>query len=143
MPTSGPSGTFVVYFDGQFWVGHYEREVDGRVEVARHVFGPEPSLPEIADFVCGPRWSQLRFVPVDLDGESSQALAGNPKRRQREAARLSQAPAPSTKAQAAFKAALEAEGREAGVIRKEHRHADAEKEWERRVAKRKQKNKGH
>ena len=36
------SVTLTVLFDEPFWVGLYERETDGRYEVARVVFGAEP-----------------------------------------------------------------------------------------------------
>jgi hypothetical protein len=40
-----------VYFDGQFWVALVERiRSDGTCLVGRHVFGPEPSNPELILF---------------------------------------------------------------------------------------------
>ena len=44
------SSTFSVYYDGQFWVGVLELVEHGEVRAARHVFGAEPSGPELYDF---------------------------------------------------------------------------------------------
>ena len=41
------SVTLTVLFDEPFWVGLYERETDGRYEVARVVFGAEPKDYEV------------------------------------------------------------------------------------------------
>jgi hypothetical protein len=64
MPSDGVSTKLTVYFDGQFWVALCERQDDGRLFIARHAFGPEPSLPQIAELVAGARWSELRFLPA-------------------------------------------------------------------------------
>ena len=143
MPSNGVSARLTVYFDGQFWVAFFEREEDGELAVARHVFGPEPSLAEIADLLTEPRWSRLRFMPVETGEARPQAPAANPKRRQREAARAARAASPSTKAQDALKAALEEQKRESATTRREQRGVVAEERWEQRVAKRKEKKRGH
>ena len=132
-----------VYFDGQFWIGLFEREDDQGPAVARRLFGPEPSLPEIAELVAGPSWSRLRFVPTDADVSRAHAPAANPKRRQREAARETRTTASSTKAQDALKAALEGQKLESAAARRERREELAEERWQRRVAKRKEKKRGH
>lgn len=41
-----------VYFDGQFWVALIERIAeDGSIRLGRHVFGSEPSNPELLSFM--------------------------------------------------------------------------------------------
>jgi len=90
MASADVRSTLTVYYDGQFWVALVERENDGMLEVARHVFGPEPSLPEIEALVNGPGWSHLHFMPAGSLDTRDTALPANPKRRQREAARQAQ-----------------------------------------------------
>ncbi|WP_158013444.1 DUF2992 family protein, partial [Carbonactinospora thermoautotrophica] len=45
------SGTFTVFFDGQFWVGVLEVAGPDGVRAARYVFGSEPTGPDLLRFV--------------------------------------------------------------------------------------------
>lgn len=140
MRREGSSTTFTVYFDGQFWVGVVERIDEGGLSAARVVFGAEPSDEEIFRFVLD-KWDTLRFSS-EVEVEQRKKL-GNPKRRQREAAKVAAKAAPSTKAQQAI-----AEMREQGkvVARKrsaaEKREAAAQKRAL-RLQKHKEKHCGH
>lgn len=40
-----------IYFDGQFWCALIERCEDGKTYAGRHVFGAEPSNPEILNWM--------------------------------------------------------------------------------------------
>ena len=120
MRREGPSITFTVYFDGQFWVGTVERVEEGGLSAARVVFGAEPSEEEILKFILE-RWE----------------------RRQREAAKAAAKAAPSTKAQQAI-----AEMREQGkaAARKKsaaERRETASRKRALRSEKRKEKHRGH
>ncbi len=143
MPTTGLSARLTVYYDGQFWVGFFEHEDDAGLAIARHVFGPEPSLTEIAELVTRRSWSRLNFVMTGVSDAPVRRLATNPKRRQREAARDARATAPSTKAQDALKAALGEQKLERAAARRERLAEAAEDRWQQRVAKRKEKKRGH
>lgn len=143
MPDNRPSARLTVYFDGQFWVGFFERHDGATTSIARHVFGPEPSLPQIAELVSGPAWSRLTFVPTDAIDNAMPSPAANPKRRQREAAREAHANAPSTKSQDALKHAIEELKIESAAAKYERRAAAVEERWQQRVAKRKDKRRGH
>jgi hypothetical protein len=44
-------GSCTVYFDDPFWVGVFERTYNNTYQVARVVFGAEPSNQEILDFL--------------------------------------------------------------------------------------------
>ena len=140
MRREGSSTTFTVYFDGQFWVGVVERIDEGGLSAARVVFGAEPSDEEIFRFVLD-KWDTLRFSS-EVEVEQRKKL-GNPKRRQREAAKAAAKAAPSTKAQQAI-----SEMREQGkvVARKrsaaEKREAAAQKRAL-RLQKHKEKHRGH
>lgn len=120
MRRKGPSTTFTVYFDGQFWVGTVERIDEDGLSAARVVFGAEPSDEEVLRFVLE-RWDTLRFSP-EVEAERGKELR-NPKRRQREAAKAAAKAAPSTKAQQAI-----AEMREQGKAAARKRSAAAKRE---------------
>ena len=136
------SVTLTVLFDEPFWVGLYERETDGRYEVARVVFGAEPKDYEVQAWLLANAYT-LRFSP---SLESVKRISNeriNPKRRQREAAKAAAKAAPSTKAQQAI-----AEMREQGkaAARKKsaaERRETASRKRALRSEKRKEKNRGH
>ena len=45
----GNSGSLTVYYEGPFWVGVFKRTEDGKLYIAKVVFGSEPSDKEILD----------------------------------------------------------------------------------------------
>ena len=50
-----------ILFDGQFWMALIERCSDnGKVQVARYIFGPQPTNNDLLDFYLN-RYSRLRF----------------------------------------------------------------------------------
>ena len=70
-----------VRFEDPFWVGIIEVEDEEGYRVARHVFGAEPTTPEVLRFVCD-KWRELRFT----DGiriQVEQAKRVSPKRLRR------------------------------------------------------------
>ena len=70
-----------VYFDEPFWVGIYERVLDGELEVSKITFGAEPKDYEVLAFLME-RHGELRFSPpVDVSVKEVKNL--NPKRMQR------------------------------------------------------------
>ena len=143
MPAGNLIAKLTVYHDGQFWVGLFERQDGRRLWLARVVFGPEPSLPEIAELVSGPQWRRLRFLPAGATAQRAPAPAANPKRRQREAAREARTSAPSTRSQDAMKAAIEEQKQASVGLGRERRAELAEERWQQRVAKHKDKKRGH
>ena len=142
MPAHGSGISFTVSHDGQFCVAYIERWGPEGRWAARHVFGPEPALPEVLGFVNSHAFLGLRFLPLE-DESAPRPLAGNPKRRQREAARTAREPASSTRSQAALQAALDE--------RKQKRRADGcrrrgevtDERWQQRAEKRREKRRGH
>lgn len=96
-----------VFYEDPFWVGIVERENDGQVQAGRYVFGSEPSLQEIWEFVGRelPRVAESLGCAVELDKTSR--LAGNPKRRAREAAKESRGRGVGTASQRAIQQELE------------------------------------
>ena len=70
-----------VYFEEPFWVGIYERTTNGKLEVAKVVFGAEPKDYEIYE-VFLKNWSKLRFSPPVVEKTGMERKI-NPKRMQR------------------------------------------------------------
>lgn len=70
-----------VRFEDPFWVGIIEVEDGGSYRVARHVFGAEPTTPEVLRFVCD-KWRELRFTDgIRIQVEQTKRI--NPKRLRR------------------------------------------------------------
>ena len=136
------SAMLTVYFDGQFWVALYEREDEAGLAAARHVFGPEPSLPEIAELMRDPVWSGLNFVVVGAGDDRDSKPASNPKRRQREAAQQTHGNGTSTKAQETLRLALGELAKESRASGRKRSLAEEAERRRRQVAKRKQKKRG-
>lgn len=132
--------TLTILFDDPFWIGLCERELDGRYEAARIVFGAEPKDYEIYAFVLR-HWYALRFSPA-LPGTAAKPRA-NPKRMQRQVRRQTAARGVGTKAQEALKLQLE-QGR---LERKARTRRERETEKARRFAlhreKKREKHRGH
>lgn len=52
-----------IYFDGQFWCALIERCEDGKTYAGRHVFGAEPSNPEILTWMVH-GFANVPLLPV-------------------------------------------------------------------------------
>ena len=136
-------GSFTVYFDGQFWAGLATRDRDGTIEVARVVFGSEPSDRELFLWACD-HFHELEYkaVGAELTSVLKDRACGNPKRRQREAQRALRDSATRTRAQAAWSAAMEAEQGIRSFEARAKRREIEERKYQLRIEKRKQARRG-
>ncbi len=134
------SSTLTVYYDGQFWVGTFERVERGMLSACRIVFGAEPSNEEVLQLICE-KWNDLRFTEP-IAHEEPPKVASNPKRRQREAARTLGQRGPSTKAQLALAEEREAAAENRKADARERRDLGKQQQFELRQQKRKQKHRG-
>lgn len=135
-----PGVTLTVFFDGQFWIGIFERTENGMLSVSRVVFGAEPKEQQVHEFVLR-NYLKLRFSPP-VEGEKVQAIASNPKRRQRQIARSAEKGI-GTKSQQAMKLAQE-EGKLARKVRtREQREAEEQRKRDLHAEKKKAKHRGH
>ncbi len=131
-----------VLFDEPFWIGLYERETGGRYEVARIVFGAEPKDYEVQAWLLANACA-LRFSP---SLESAKRISNeriNPKRRQREAARQLENIGVGTRAQQALSLLREQSAVQRREKTKELREAEAERQFQLRQQKRREKRRGH
>ena len=135
-----PGVTLTVFFDGQFWIGIFERTEGGTLSVARAVFGAEPKEQQVHEFVLQ-NYLKLRFSPP-VEGVKVQAIASNPKRRQRQIARSAEKGI-GTKSQQAMKLAQEA-GKLARKARtREQREAEEQRKRDLHAEKKKARHRGH
>lgn len=131
-----------ICFENPFWVGVVETEDDGIYNVARHVFGPEPTQPEVEKFIAE-QWSELRFT-ADLQVEKRGGKKMNPKRMRRVIEREIAANARrGTKAQQAIAEDREAHKAQRKTENREQREARKEVAYQQRRQKQKQKHRGH
>lgn len=71
------SAGLTVFFEGQFWVGIFERVSGDRLSVCRHIFGAEPKDSEVWEFILRD-YERLKFSP-EVESPVRKA-ADNPKR---------------------------------------------------------------
>ena len=88
-----------VLYDEPFWIGLSERVENGKLTVAKHVFGAEPSMADIYEFVLNHSYEQKYSPPVDAEVRKEHT---NPKRRQREARKMTAQKGVGTKSQQAL-----------------------------------------
>ena len=134
------SVNLTVFFDGSFFVALAERCEDGALRAAKHVFGPEPSEPEVFEWVLRD-FARLRYSPAIADARPPRA-AGNPKRRQRQAAQAVAA-GTSTRAQQALQLQREQSALARRDARRSRDEAEAERKYQLRQEKKRAKHRGH
>lgn len=131
-----------VRFEDPFWVGIIEVEDGGSYRVARHVFGAEPTTPEILRFVCD-KWRELRFTD-DIQIQVEQTKRINPKRLRRMIEREMRSSAcRGTKAQQALAEQREAAKEASEALSRIRRKEQRRERFAKRTEKRKRKHRGH
>lgn len=132
-----------IFFAKQFWVGTFERTDKEGYAVARHIFGAEPSDPEVYDFVLN-NYQSLNF------GEAKNIQVKihrkNPKRVQREVRRemekLKETIRPSKVAQDYIREEIEKKKKERKKISSAHKQACKDEKFAIKQLKKKQKKQG-
>ena len=97
-----------VWFADPFWVGVYEREAEGRLEVCRHTFGAEPKDGEVWQWLLS-AWRGLDFSPA-VEAPRRPSGRENPKRARRQARNRPEKTGAGTKAQQALQLQRAARG---------------------------------
>ena len=133
--------TLTVYYDGQFWVGVFERSGEDGYSVAKTVFGAEPSDAEILDFTLH-RYHTLVFSkPAEETADATKRIS--PKRLARLARKETEAKGIGTKAQQALKAEHERLKGLKAAAKKTRKEQKDEERFAKRQEKKKEKKKGH
>jgi len=128
-----------VYFEDPFWVGVFEQVENGRLAVAKVVFGGEPRDADVFALILE-RYNVLKFSPT-VDAERK-TISQNPKRRQREARRQLSRAGIGTKSQQALQYQREERKDQRKTARKQEKEAEKQRHFEEKQQKRKEKHKG-
>lgn len=132
-----------ILFEKKFWVGVFERTDKEGYAVAKHIFGAEPSDPEIYEFVLS-CYQELKF------GEAKeiniQIHRMNPKRVQREVRRemerMKEMAMPSSFAQDAMREEIEKNKKERRSLSSSQKQERKEEQFALKQVKRKEKHRG-
>ena len=121
-----------VWFADPFWVGVYEREAEGRLEVCRHTFGAELLS----------AWWGLDFSPA-VEAPRRPSGRENPKRARRQARNRPEKTGAGTKAQQALQLQREARRAERAQRHRQRDAAEEERRFRLRQERKKEKRRGH
>lgn len=132
-------GKLTVFFEGQFWVGVFERISGDKLTVCKVTFGAEPKDSEVWDFILK-HYYALKFSPA-VETRVRQA-ADTPKRRQRNAKMQLQASGIGTRSQQALQMQREAMKTQKKKVSKEQKEAEKQRQFELKQQKRKAKHRG-
>jgi len=133
-----------IFFDQRYWVGTFERTDKEGYAVARHIFGGEPTDPEVYEFVLT-HYQELKFgEPKKFTLEIKRM---NPKRVQREVRRemerMKETAKPSTFAQDYMREELEKKKLQKKQQSSAEKQARKDEQFALRQKKKKEKQKGH
>lgn len=129
-----------VFFEEPFWVGVFEQISGGRLSVCKITFGAEPGNHEVWDLILR-HYYELKFSPpVETE---VRRIPENPKRRQRNARKLLQAPGIGTKSQQAIQIQREQAKIQRERIHREQREAEKQRQFDLKQQKRREKRRGH
>ena len=134
------NGRLTVYFEEPFWVGIFEHIEDGKLSVAKVIFGVEPKDYEVQEYVQK-YYFGLKFSPaVEAIVKD---IKRNPKRMQREAKKQMQEIGIGTKSQQALKLQQEQNKQERKLRSQEKKEAEKLRMFELKQQKKREKHKGH
>lgn len=133
-------GKLTVFFEEPFWVGVFERYEDGKLSVAKVTFGAEPKDYDVYQFILE-HYYGLQFSPAVA--VVAKETKKNPKRMKRDARNQMQKIGIGTKSQQALKLQQEQNKQQRKVKSREQKLAEAERMFELKQQKKKEKHRGH
>ena len=132
--------SLTVFFEEPFWVGVFERIEDGKLAACKVTLGAEPKDYEVWDYILH-HYYELVFSPA-VEMEIRQA-ADNPKRRSRNARKQLENTGIGTKSQQVLQRQRDEMKTERRQISREEQEAEAQRRFEMKQAKKKEKRRGH
>ena len=134
------NGKLTVYFEEPFWVGIFERIEDGKLSVAKVIFGAEPKDYEVQEYIqkyyFGLKFSQaVEAIAKDIKR--------NPKRMQRAEKKQMQETGIDTKSQQALKLQQEQNKHERKERSRKKKEAEEQRMFDLKQQKKREKHKGH
>jgi hypothetical protein len=127
-----------IFYDGQFWVGLIERQVEKKYYSTLHTFGEEPGDGQILEFVSDELLKIINRQSSHVISDKRHCKKINPKRLKRIAAMELEKNPMSTKSQAAIQKQMEENKKERKEISKKEK--EVKKEYKRKIASEKRKN---
>ena len=134
------SGKLTVYFENPFWIGVFERIEDGKLSVAKVIFGAEPTDYQVQEYILK-YYDSLKFSPAVETVVKD--IKRNPKRMQREAKRQMNETGIGTKSQQALKLQQEQNKQERKTRSREKKEAEKQRTFVMKQQKKREKHKGH
>lgn len=134
------SASLTVYFEDPFWVGVFERKENGKLKVAKVIFGSEPTDLEVFLFVRD-HYHELRFSPA-VEAVVKREHR-NPKKRIRDSQKELSLQGIGTKAQQALKLQQEQSLLERRSNRKQEKRERAKRLFDLKQQKKQDKHRGH
>ena len=132
--------SLTVFFEDPFWVGVFERIDDGKLSVCKVTFGAEPKDYDVWEFILQ-NYDRMVFSPA-VETKTKQT-ADNPKRRLRNVRKQTERRGIGTKSQQALQLQREELKTEHRQISREQRDAEAQRRFEMKQLKKKEKRRGH
>ena len=132
--------SLTVFFEDPFWVGVFERIDDGELSVCKVTFDAEPKDYDVWEFILQ-NYDRMVFSPA-VETETKQT-ADNPKRRLRNVRKQTERRGIGTKSQQALQLQREELKTEHRQISREQRDAEAQRRFEMKQLKKKEKRRGH
>jgi hypothetical protein len=132
--------SLTVFFEDPFWVGVFERIDDGKLSVCKVTFGAEPKDYDVWEFILQ-NYDRMVFSPA-VETETKQT-ADNPKRRLRNVRKQTERRGIGTKSQQALQMQREEMKKEHRQNSREQRDAEAQRRFDMKQMKKKEKRRGH
>jgi len=132
--------SLTIFFEDPFWVGIFERIEGEKLSVCKVTFGAEPKDYEVREYLLH-HYYELVFSPA-IKMETRQT-ADNPKRRSRNARKQLENTGIGTKSQQALQRQREEMKTERRQIGRDEREMEAQRRFEMKRAKKKEKRRGH
>ena len=133
-----------IFYERKYWVGSFERTDEEGYAVARHIFGAEPTDPEIYQFVQE-HYTELKFGPPQAFELEVKRISHKRMQRQikKEMEKLKESSKPSTHAQDVMREELELKKKERKKRSRTEKDEHKEKQFSLKQQKRKEKKRGH
>lgn len=135
------TSSLTVLFEDPFWIGLFEMTDHEGLHVCKVTFGAEPTEKEVMEFI-DMKWNQLQFSQA-IDVAPTTEIRKNHKRQLREAKKQMQSQGIGTKSQQALKLQQEQNKMERKQRSRAEHEAEKQRQFDLRLAKKKERHKGH
>ena len=132
--------SLTVFFEDPFWVGVFERIEDGKLSACKVTFGAEPKDYDVWKYVLHHYYELVFSSAIETE---IRLTADNPKRRSRNARKQLENTGIGTKSQQALQRQREEMKTERRQISREEQEAEAQRRFEKKQVKKKEKRRGH